>query len=399
MKKHRLLIYIISCFILGIVFTYLVYLGLWERLMEGFKSVPIWLYVVLLPVAFYLTLTLHELGHLIAFRVQHIKIRALYLTIFVFYKDEKSWHFTIKPKLWILFGGLVVPDLPPIKNDDDLKHITQVFARALIAAPIVTISFMIVMIISFFSVWLFAAPAVIIGFITIIMIYTVLLSSLYIYTFGLNTKHLYGDFVAYKKIKTDDFFQFAELYQYQSFALHDDKDGAYLYQRATSLMETQSKLKQQIFMIVTTMAYLEGVIHEKQPISTVIDQLLQNLPINRFVKTQEGLTFVYMLAEYHYHQGRVDKAFHIVNRANQHASKKLPEKLRKYLHHRAAHVMHMTYYDEFLNDNEHIFIGQGWLFDALEDPYEAAKKEHELLPFQTFVCELPEEQEKMPSMN
>ncbi len=392
MKKYAWLIYLISCFILGFVFTFLVYIGLWSTLIDGFRSVPIWLYFVLVPVVFYVTLTIHEMGHLIAFVIQGVKIRALYLTIFVFYKDNKGWHVTIKPKLWVLFGGLVVPDLPPIQDKEDMKRLSRIFSIALITAPIVTIAFMSISIISFLLVWILGSGTLGFGILTVSTIYITLLSILYIYTFGLNTKHLYGDFVAYRKMKEDPLFQFAQLYQYQTFALHEDKQATCLYEQATTLIENQHKLKHNLFLMMTLSAYLEGVIHEHQSTSKKIDKLLLNIPIRRYSQSPEGLSLVYLLAEYYYVKSDVKKAYHLIEKANQYAGKQIPKKLSLYLYNRAQHIMHIKYHRSFLNNHDNIYIGHAWLFEVLEDPYEAAKKEHKKLPFKAYVCHIPDEE-------
>ncbi len=399
MKKYAWLIYIVSCFIIGFVFTYLVYIGLWARLIDGFRDVPIWLYFIGAIFVFYMTLTLHEFGHIIAFKVQGIHIRALYLTIFVFYKDEKGWHFTIRPKLWILFGGLVVPDLPQVKNDKDMKYVSTAFSKSLMTAPIVTISVMGLMILVFFIVWLFGSGSFGFGLLTISMIYTVILSSIYIYTFKLNTKNIYGDLVAYRKMKEDPFFQFTEIYQYQSFSLSVDRENKYFYEKACQLLTDVPRFKHDIFIIVTIMAYLEGVIHLQQPISADIDAKLSKLPINQFTKSVEGLTLVYELAEYYYCRGLVEKAYHLVNQAKHHAGKHVPMALKNYMLKRAEHVMHITYHDDFLADKKNIYIGQAWLFEPISDPYDDLIKQHEKLPFQVYVCEMPPEKEKMSSAN
>ncbi len=397
MKKYRGLIYILSCLIIGFLFTFLVYIGLWERLIDGFHHVPIWLFVVLLPVVFYITLTLHELGHLIAFVLQGTKIRALYLTIFVFYKDEKGWHFTVKPKLWILFGGLVIPDLAVIKNESEMDKQISVFAKALIAAPIVTITWMIIIILSSLLTWLFGTGNMWLGILMVSMIYTVLLSALYIYTFGLNTKNLYGDFVAYDKMKNDEFFQFAEIYQYQSFSLSCDEDQSYLFHKAAALMKPLKKIEMNMFQMVTLMAYLEGVIHHKEKRSASIDFLLSKMSIHRFMKSEEGLMLIYMLAEYYYINGDVEKAYQMITQSKKHAGKRIPSAYKRYAINVIEHVTHFQYHDQFLANDEHIYIGQNWLFEAIIDPYETAKKAHEKLPFQVYECVIPQNEQKKPS--
>src|SRR5690554_1605505 len=152
---------------------------------------------------FYITLIFHELGHFIAFKVQKIKLRALYITIFVFYKTKEGWRFTIKPKLWVLFGGLVVPDLELIEDDKTYHEIAKKFAISLITAPIVTISLLGFTIIMFILTVIFSTNSLWIGTISIMTFYVILLSALYIYTFKLSNQNFYGDFVAYKKMKDD----------------------------------------------------------------------------------------------------------------------------------------------------------------------------------------------------
>lgn len=397
MKKFKFLWFILISFLIGFIFTFLVYMGLWSTLIDSFRLVPFWVYVILIPIVFYITLTCHELGHLIAFRVQGVKIRALYLTIFVFYKNEKGWHVTVKPKLWVLFGGLVIPDLPHVKNEKELTNLNRIFARALITAPIVTIVIMSASILSFLLVWIFGQASLGFGVLTIFMIYTTLLSSLYIYTFRLNTKHLYGDFVAYKKMKEDPIFQFAEITQYISLSLQTDEDYTFLYQKAQAIIEAQPKITNQMFLIVTLMTYLEGVIEHQYPPSMKIDAMLNNIVIQRFMYSEEGLTLLYTIAAYHYYQGHVDDSYQLLEKIEHKASKRIPEKLRIYLKHKYEHMLHIAYHQDFLANNDNIYVGQSWLFEAIEDPYETAKKDHIQLPFQHYVCDIPEEKEKMPS--
>ena len=397
MKKFRFLIFLLICFVIGFVFTFLVYMGLWSSFIASLNRIPVWMYFLMIPLVFYITLTCHELGHLIAFRVQGVPIRALYLTIFVFYKDKKGWHFTVKPKLWILFGGLVIPDLPQVKNDEQFTTLRRIFARALIAAPIVTISLLAISVISFILTWLFGAPSYWFGILSIFTIYTILLSSLYIYTFKLNTKHMYGDFVAYRKMNEDELFQFVQMTQYIALSLQADEDHTYLYHKAQTLIEKQSRIKYQMFLMITVMTYLEGVIDHQYPISEKIDQMLKKIPTAQFARSEEGLTLLYMVSAYHYQLGRVEESYQLFNKITKKASKRIPEAFRTYLKYKYEHKLNMKNHHAYLANNDNIYIGQNWLFEVIEDPYESAKKDHNQLPFQLYVCDVPEEKEKMSS--
>lgn len=149
MKKWRWLLLLLFAFVIGFIFSLLVYNGYWYRFVDGLKTLswydfPLWLFLT-----FMITLTIHELGHLITMVIQGVKIRALYLYMVLIYRTPKGWRIKLKPKLWYLLGGFVVPDLGVIEDDDTYQNIVTKFAQSLRAGPIVTIIFLLVSIVTF----------------------------------------------------------------------------------------------------------------------------------------------------------------------------------------------------------------------------------------------------------
>ncbi|MCR3906253.1 MAG: site-2 protease family protein [Tenericutes bacterium] len=393
MKKRGWLYFLILAFFIGYSYTALVYNGIWFKFTDGLKTIHFLLYFVWFFLAFFVSLTIHELGHFFAFLFQGIKLRALYITIFVFYKTDQGWRFTIKPKLWVLLGGLVVPDLGAIQSEEDLKDTHQKFAKALLAAPIVTCVFLFLVILTFFLSIIFSTNDAWNGFISIFTIYTTLLSALYIYSFTLSNPMFYGDFVAYKKMKEDPIFQLAQITQYTMFSSDDsDETTEFLWEKARSTLTTVP-FRNSIFHTMVLTNYLDGVIRLDKDADPQIDKKLKHLQIAAYTRSEQGLMLAYDLCYYYYKQKNVEKAYQLYEEIQKRVSKKLDPKLRSYYQKKSMHVMHIEYQDEFLDNKDNYYIGNSWIFEALMDPYETLKEYHEKLPFVEYSVPVKFEEE------
>ena len=386
MKKYGILYFLIASFFIGVFFTLLVYVGIWNQLVLGLSTVKWWMWPIYLVLAFYVTLTLHELGHFIAFAVQKVKLRAIYLTMFVFYKSKKGWRFKIMPKLWVLLGGLVVPDLDLIEDEETYNKIAMKFANALIAAPIVTIIIMgltnIVFIISLIWSTLYSW----IGFISVFNIFITMLSVLYIYTFKLHTPTIFGDFVAYKKIKDDPLFRYIQINQYTGFRLKQDETfSVFLWEKAKTLLK-ESKMKTDIFHATLLMNYIEGIIYESQPIDEDVDQMIQKLPITNYLRSEHGLMMAYDIVIYLYFNHHVEKAYQLLDKIEKRQNHKINEKQRIYLNKKVKHVTHIAYNDAFLANKENFPTEQSWIFEPVLDYYKNMDILHKKLPFHIYEC-------------
>lgn len=395
MKKYRILTFLIASFFIGVFFTLLVYLGIWKQLVMGLSTVRWWMWPIYLVLAFYVTLTLHELGHFIAFAIQKVKLRAIYLTMFVFYKTKKGWKFKIMPKLWVLFGGLVVPDLDLIEDEDTYEKISKQFAISLITAPIVTISFMAFTNIAFIFSLIWSNRYGWIGFISVFNVFTTLLSVLYIYTFRLHTQSIYGDFVAYKKIKEDPIFRYIQLNQYVGFRLDQDHIfSKFMWEKSKNLL-FENKMKNDIFHATLLMSYIEGIIYESQPIDEKIDLMIQKIPITNYLRSEHGLMMAYDIVIYHYYNHQVEKAYQLLDKIEKRQNKKINEKQRIYLNKKVKHVTHIAYNDTFLSKKENFPTEQSWIFEPILDYYKNMETLHKKLPFHIYECPINLEDEEI----
>ena len=386
MKKRRWIYLPIIVFLIGCIYTILIYNGIWFKLTSGLKSLSLIGYLLWFIFAFYFTLTLHELGHFLAFHFQKVKLRAIYLTIFVFYKDSKGWHFTIKPKLWILLGGLVVPDLGEIKNEEEYKSLSSKFSKSLIAAPIVTITLLILTLVTFVLLMIFGTHTHFNGIFTINTLYITLLSLFYIYTFKLSNQMFYGDFVAHKKMNSDEIFQLAEMNQYTMFSSEESEESVrFLWEKSKTIIQDKPVSTTMFYIMILT-NYLDGIIRNDYEIDEKIDEKLKGLNLSALCRTEHGLSIAYDLCFYDYKKGLVEQAFKRFELIQRKTGKKLDEKMVLYLRNKSAHLMHLEDQSLFLSDRENIYIGSAWIFEVLLNPYEMLEAYHKPLPYQEYSC-------------
>lgn len=389
-RKHtyRILSFFLFAFLFGFIFTLLVYQGIWANMLAGFSRVPIWAYPLWLIFSFYLTLSLHELGHFFAFIVQGVKTRAIYITIFIFYKTEKGWKFSVNPKLWVLFGGLVVPDLGEIKTEEDYQKTVNAFAKSLIIGPIVTISTLILTWLVTISFLIWSQNVLWIGILMVNTIFITLLSMLYIYTFKLSNPMFYGDFIAHQKMKDDPIFQVVQINQYTMFSLDEHQEtNRFLFQKTKALL-LSTDINQSLFHTMLLTVYLEGVIHMDYEMDPIIHEKIRKISVVPYLRTEQGFMLANAIVYYHYVTKDINLAYAILNQIYQRSYPKLDQKLIEYMKKKSYHLLHIENYESFLSDKENIYLGMSWLFDRLIDPFEDLQEQHKPLPYTPYVCEV-----------
>jgi hypothetical protein len=394
-KSVKILYFLIFSFFLGFIYTLLVYQGIWGKITGGLSDIPIWAYPLWILFSFYLTLTLHELGHFFSFIFQKVNVRAIYITIFIFHKTEKGWRLSINPKLWILLGGLVVPDLGEIKDEETYQKKLKAFANSLLAAPIVTIVFLILSVISTILLTIFSNNETLIGIFVLNTLFIALLSTIYIYTFKLSNPLFYGDFVAYKHMKENEVFQHGQICQYTVFSLNESSETEkFLFEKTNRILE-KLEINNTLFHTLLVTQYIETILSGEYEINPIIDQKLRKLNIQSYLRNEHGFMLANDLAFYFYTYKDVEKAYQIILQVYHKEYPKLNEKLVKYMRNKSFHLLHLEDQSEFLKVKENIYIGAIWIFDRLIDPYEDIDTQHQPLPYVPYVCEVHlEEQEE-----
>jgi hypothetical protein len=225
MKKFLVIAFLLAFgFIVGFGFSFLednnVILA-FTRSFSHFK----WYYIILVIIlVFALNITVHEMGHLIIFVLNKVKIRGFVILFVkvVFYKEKKPKIF-FDFSLLKLLGGFVVPNVSTI---DEAKYnkLRKVFSKSLLFGPLSSIIFTITTFVIFVLLFAFKIDNASNSIMFVVFIETLLICLLVIRASRVSMNNIYGDFVANKKILNDDAFYTITLLSYQQLSDSYDFD-------------------------------------------------------------------------------------------------------------------------------------------------------------------------------
>lgn len=172
--------------------------------------------LAIMILTFYISITLHELGHFFTFILNGIQMRMLSISIFSFIFDGEKWRLRLNRNN-IGVGGIAVPNLTVISNEEEFKKTQRGYANAIIAAPMVTLLLAIIgallLLINFLKYRIINPYLLIFGG-------TLLLINMFLFfTCFAKSEAVYGDFSAYSLYKNDDFFAALMMYQYAMFSI------------------------------------------------------------------------------------------------------------------------------------------------------------------------------------
>lgn len=112
-------------------------------------TVSLGAFVLVLLGSLLLSTAVHELAHLIGFRLCGEKIRLILISPFLFQKKNGRWRLTLKVTSTFLIGGIVVPDIRPIENEEELQRFQRRLRRAVLAAPLASAALIVLCWIAF----------------------------------------------------------------------------------------------------------------------------------------------------------------------------------------------------------------------------------------------------------
>lgn len=367
-KRIKIVTYLLFSFMVGFLVAFFIYNQTFPKLADSFKIIPWWGYLGLIFLTFLLTLSIHELTHALVFRIKGVRIKAIYLFIFKFIKKNKLFIPSIDFRLAILGGGLVVPDLDPITNQEEYDKISKIFSKSLIAAPIATIVFMVMMIIADFFLILFVNNLYLLGIFTVVTIITIIFSLLYIAASKASTDQIAGDFVAYKRILNDELFRLNAI---SSYLIFNDKSAIASKEfmnnkRLNYLLRNNQSYN--AFNQVLLIDYLSEVIFEDEDVNNLIEKRVLYLNMERLAKTSNGLELGYLIIFRKYQLGLIQDAYQDKN-VLENASKetKIPTKELIYKEKKANHLLNIKDESEFLNNYKNIYQGLNFIYKGLID--------------------------------
>lgn len=352
-KKYRKIInLLIFAAFLGFFFAFLKHEGHWIKLTNGLKSIGWYLYPLILIFIIFKAILIHELGHLFSFLLNGIRIKALYVLIFVLMKNENNkWRLKVFPKYIKFLGGLVVPKLPSIRSEEEIKEIRKSFSKALIAGPNTSIYYFIIITILFLVFLLFTNLNTLIALLFLNFIITGFLTVLVVLSSKVHTTEMYGDYVAYSKFLEDDKFALVQILQYLSFSsLKTKESDQFFYMFLTKYYET-NRLSYNMLDLMLSTYFLNFFIDSNDTINNSVDKTIKYYNVKRLASSKYGRELAYLVAASFYKKRDSKNAYEYFKIINETKNNNLEEEQIELLEKEYEHLLN-------LNDNSNYFISK-----------------------------------------
>ena len=279
-------------FILGYSNTILHYNDVWVNFFKGTSSVPIYIHLLYAIIALYMAIFFHELGHFIAFKRLGINVKAMYVLCFAFVKIDGRWKVKFIPKFLLLLGGIVIPDVIPIRSSEDELIIVEKFKKVLIAGPNASIIYGAVVVLTFLA--FFLTPFYLLnGFLFTYALITSIMTILAILSSRIAKGGMYGDYAAIKALDLNKSFRLSYFLQIVNLVEKDEKSVDYLWPQIVKYLEKFTKVNDRIYLTILSF-YLDEVTFQGRISCISIDDKLERIE-KGLSKGEDGLMIYHFM--------------------------------------------------------------------------------------------------------
>ena len=393
-KRNKILKLVLFVAISSFILSMLMHNGYWNRLMTGIKSIKWYYHILLVFFNFFLIILIHELGHLFSFVFSKIKIKALFVLIFILRKD-KRWHFEIKLKNIKLIGGLVVPILPEITNDEEYLDVKNKFSKALIMGPITSVVYFVLITLTFILVWFLTKNYYLIGILFTTFVVSLPMTLLIHISSKLNTNNLYGDYVAYDKFKEDKF-SLLQIIQYAGFNNEEKKqEELYILNKLDDFV-SNNKLGYGLFDLGIAMYYLMYYLGSKDFEARAVNKVLNYYNITSLASSKNGLELAYLIAAVNYKLGNLEQAFLDFNKIKTINNRYIEEDKQELLKLQYENMLNINDNSEAILKSRDVLMKDFDILASIFNIDEELKQMTKRLDFKVYetviLCKLPKEE-------
>lgn len=176
--------------------------------------------VVVFLFALFISVGMHEATHAIIFKLQSVGVRMIYQFPICIVKENGRYKISFAFNLQIGLGGIVIPKIPVISNEEEYKIIRKKIGLSLIGAPLMSVILGIIALalVCFTTKYI---PDDILSYYFVFLV-AIIFWSIYINGMSLlNLGTLVGDYCGAKKMKTDEVYSLLQIYNY--FLLQENK--------------------------------------------------------------------------------------------------------------------------------------------------------------------------------
>ena len=328
-----------------------------------FTSLPVYINIILVLLTYFVAVAFHEFGHAYSFTKNGIKMRAVVVMWLFFMKEKNRWVVKFRPNNLTVIGGVAIPDVGPVKSEQEIDEKQQALAKALIAGPYSSIILWLGTTIIALPVMLISNNAILTSTLFTITISLTLITLILLFNILFKNEVAVGDFPAYKLAKTNRFFVEMQLYQYALYSTdHEQVREENEYLRSVVMKSLQEKVKARKTDIFTLgpldmllIEHLSGRIKEL-PVEIVdyIHFLTDSRENLAKLKSNDLLLPIYFHVVYYlYGQDETrEVALSLYEEVKEEIKPKTP--LRKYLFKQAEHLLGIADHKEYLLNKENI---------------------------------------------
>ncbi len=363
MKKNKPLIYILIMFIIGVLIGVLSYHQFLSVLIEGLKLIKWYIVIIIFMMTLFISILVHEMGHLIVLLKEGIKIRALYVLCFTFVKHEKGWRFAIYPNLLKLVGGLVMPNLPLIEQEETYDKTIKSMSKAIQAGPLFSLGLAGFSIISFILFWAIKNP-IMSALSLYFMIFILLITFLIWAASKVSANGLYGDFVATDRLKKNSKFALMYILSGGDTSDYQAENETFLWKKIINELEKSTEvhsIEGQTFIS----HYLDKIIFDQAIGSYAINEKLKYTYRNLNLQKIEHYTLAQQLLYFYYVYNENEAYIELQNKLDQ--IKKNPKEEKTYLfwEQRTKYLTNQSKADDY-KQRPYDYHKTGWILKPLK---------------------------------
>lgn len=242
--------------------------------LPGGQPVSFWWHGLLLLLLFAIHVICHELGHFFTFRRRGLTVRAFYVGPCLFLLTASGYRFTLRFNPLTFIGGIVIPNLDAIVDEEDFNRHRSIFGDAVAAGPRATLITGVFLTLAGITLLLWTtATGRTIGL--SLLLANLMITAVLLWSCLIQNDVAFGDFPAAKLLRQDDFFLANLLYQYTYLALDYEKAVAnnhwlrqFLYQQLSTRYQSKAADIHTLGILETFLsAYLAG---DRRPCPAVV---------------------------------------------------------------------------------------------------------------------------------
>ncbi|MCT2536531.1 M50 family metallopeptidase [Aquibacillus koreensis] len=363
-KRNKLRNFILTILIGGAIGFLIGILTAMIEVPPEYMILPWYSNVFIVLILYILAVGIHELGHAFSFSKNGIKMRAIFITVFLFIKENGRWKLKLRPNNVTLIGGIAIPDVEVVKNNEDIDRLQKTYAKAILAGPLASISLWGVL--TILSVLLMVLSPEVISSIS----FTVAAAITFITMFLLGSCFVksevaIGDFPAYELAKRNRFFVAMQLYQYSLFSTdYETVRAGNTFLRRMLIEGLETKLEEKDIHIYTlglidqlVTEYLSDTLKElPQVVWNYIDFLTEDQErLAKLQSTELSLGVYFHIIQLLYTRKETkEKAIHFYTTIKNEL--KPSTTMRIYLLKQTEHALGLHDNSAFLNDKNNICI-------------------------------------------